>query len=62
MCVWERICLCEREKKRELLECSRVDEALEKKRKKKSEDRDKGEDKQVGYVKAKLSRDMCLRV
>ena len=32
----------ERERKRELLECSGVDEVLEKKRKKKSEDRDKG--------------------
>ena len=32
----------ERERKRKLLECSGVDEVLEKKRKKKSEDRDKG--------------------
>ena len=47
--------MCEREKKRELLECSRLDEVLEKKRKKKSEDRDKVEDEQVGYVKAKWS-------
>jgi len=54
-------------RKRELLECSGVDEVLEKKRKKRkvkiapdevlkkkrkkeSEDRDKGEEKQVGYA------------
>ena len=49
-------------RKRELLECSGVDEVLEKKRIKKSEDSDKGEDKQVRYAKAKGCRYMCLQV
>ena len=42
--VYERefVCVRERERKRELLECFGVDEVLENKRKKKSEDRDKG--------------------
>ena len=63
--MYERESVCVRERrKRELLECSGVDEVLEKKRKVKiapdevlkkkrkneSEDRDKGEDKQVGYA------------
>ena len=60
--MYEREFVCVRERrKRELLECSGVDEVPEKKRKKKSEDRDKGEDKQVGHVKAKWSRYMCLQ-
>ena len=48
-------------RKRELLECSGVDEVLEKKRIKKSEDSDKGEDKQVGHVKTEWSRETCLQ-
>lgn len=37
------------------------DEVLEKTRKKESEDRDKGEEKQVGDAKAKWSRDNVFR-
>ena len=58
----ENLFVWKREEERELLQCSRADEVLEKKRKKKSEDRDKVEDEQVGYVKAKWSWDMCSQV
>ena len=50
--VYEREFVCVRERrKRELLECYGVDEVLEKKRKKKSEDRDKGEDNKLGMLR-----------
>ena len=51
--MYEREFVCVRERrKRELLEYSGVDEVLEKKRKKKSEDRHQGKDKEVGHVNA----------
>ena len=61
--MYEREFVCVRERtKRELLECFGVDNVREKKRKKESEGRDNGEDKQVGFVKENRSRHMCLQV
>ena len=59
--MYEREFVSVRERrKRELLECSGVDEVLEKKRKKKSEDRDKGEDKQVGGMLRQNGLGICV--
>ena len=50
--MYEREFVCVRERtKRELLECSGVDNVREKERKKENEGRDNREDKQVGFVK-----------